>query len=71
MTQSRKGSLLEAVINVAIGAGIALVSQLIIFPSYGVNVSLSTNIKITIWFTFISVARSYLLRRAFNNWRGR
>jgi hypothetical protein len=66
MTQTRKGSLAEATVNVLIGAVVALASQLVIFPAYGVHVPLSTDLKIMAWFTVISVARSYCLRRWFN-----
>ena len=66
MTQTRKGSLAEAIVNVLIGAVVALASQMIIFPAYGVHVPLSTDLKIMAWFTIISVTRSYCLRRWFN-----
>ncbi len=69
--QSRRHSLLEACINVAIGYGVALVSQIAVFPLYGITVPLSTNLAIGAWFTVISIARSYLLRRAFNRWGSR
>ena len=67
MSQSRKGSMVEAAFNVLVGFGVALVSQLVIFPLYGVHVPLSTNLMITVWFTFISLVRSYCLRRLFNS----
>jgi len=66
MNQTRLGSLIEAVINVAIGFDVALVSQLVIFPRFGIHVSLGTNFAIGAWFTVISVARSYVVRRWFN-----
>jgi hypothetical protein len=66
--QSRVGSLIESCASTLIGFGVALLSQLVIFPLYGVHVPLSTNLAITVWFTFISVARSYCVRRFFNAW---
>ncbi len=66
MTQSRRGSMIEAFVNVMVGFGVALVSQIIIFPMHGVHVSLETDLVITLWFTVISLARSYCLRRWFN-----
>jgi hypothetical protein len=66
MSQSRKMSLVESVANVAIGYGVALGAQLAVFPLYGMQVSLSTNLQIGAWFTLISIARSYCVRRAFN-----
>lgn len=66
MSQSRRGSLVEAFANIAVGFGVALVSQLIIFPLYDVRVPFSTDLMITVWFTVISLVRSYFLRRFFN-----
>ena len=64
--QSRVGSFVEALANVAIGYGIALASQLVILPAYGVHVSMRANIEIGLWFTAVSICRSYCLRRWFN-----
>ena len=69
--QLKRHSLLESVINVAVGYGVALISQIVIFPLYGMEVSLSANIQIGVWFTVISIIRSYLLRRCFNKWTDR
>jgi hypothetical protein len=66
MSQSRLESLTESVMNVAVGYGIALASQLVIFPAYGIQITLADNIAIGAWFTVISIARSYALRRFFN-----
>jgi hypothetical protein len=64
--QSRIGSIIESVANIAVGFGVALASQMLIFPLYGVHLSLYDNAMITVWFTIISLARSYALRRIFN-----
>lgn len=66
MNQSRIGSLIETIMNTAIGFGVALLSQIVVFPMFGVHVPLSTNLGIGAWFTAISVARSYIIRRRFN-----
>ena len=68
MQQSRRVSLVESVLNVAIGYGVALLSQLLLFPVFDIHVALSTNLAIGAWFTLISVVRSYTIRRLFNNW---
>ena len=65
-SQSKLGSLYEALINILIGAVIAFLSQLLIFPMFGLHVSLSANLGIMAWFTGISVIRSYVIRRWFN-----
>ena len=66
LMQSRLQSFIEAWANVLIGYGVALTTQLIVFPLYGMTVSLSQNVQIGIIFTVVSLARSYLLRRWFN-----
>ncbi len=63
--QTRTHSLLESLTNVAIGYGVALASQLLIFPLYGIRIPLSDNVAIGLWFTVISILRSYALRRWF------
>lgn len=67
ISQTRTHSLVESVLNVLIGFGIAIASQLIIFPIYNIHVPIETNLAIGGWMTIISIIRSYLLRRAFNN----
>ena len=59
-------SLKEAFANLAIGYLIAIAAQMIVFPIYDIEVSLSQNIQIGLIFTVVSIARSYLLRRMFN-----
>lgn len=66
MSQSKKGSLLEAFINVVIGYGVAVASQIIIFPLFDIHVSLSGNLILAGSFTVVSIIRSYTLRRLFN-----
>lgn len=66
MGQTRKGSAVEAVCNVAIGYIVAVCSQVVIFPWFGIHVALSDNLVIGLWFTVISLARSYIIRRVFN-----
>lgn len=66
MAQSRTASLTEAVINVSVGYGIAVATQVLIFPLFGVHLPLGQNMAIAGVFTVISIARSYCLRRIFN-----
>lgn len=66
MQQSRLGSLIESLMNIVIGYGIALLSQLAIFPMFDIHIPLSTNLWIGVWFTLISLIRSYVIRRWFN-----
>lgn len=64
--QSRVHSFLEACANIALGYLVALGAQLLVFPLYGIHIPLSTNLWIGLWFTLVSLARSYILRRLFN-----
>ena len=57
--------MVESLTNVAIGYGVALASQLLIFPFYDIDISLQDNIAIGVWFTLISLVRSYVIRRYF------
>lgn len=66
--QSRKHSVLEAIVNVAIGYMVGLTAQLVVFPLFGVYISVASNAGIGIVFTVVSLVRSYVLRRAFNAW---
>lgn len=66
MNQSRMESLVEALVNVLIGFGVGFASQIVIFGMYGYKVTLLENLQMTVWFTFISIARSYCIRRWFN-----
>lgn len=69
MSQSRRGSLIEAVANVVIGYLVAIGSQIIIFPWFNIHVSTGDHLAISLAFTVVSLVRSYLLRRLFNRIR--
>ena len=64
--QSRRMSLVESVINVVVGFGVAVATQVIVFPWFGIHVPLTTNVIMAVPFTVISILRSYMLRRFFN-----
>lgn len=63
--QSRCMSLVEAVANVLVGYGVAVATQVLVFPLFGIAASLSENLAIGGVFTLVSIFRSYFLRRAF------
>lgn len=64
--QSRYQSFIEALLNTLIGYVVALTSQLLIFPLFGIKVSFAENLLIGGYFTIISIVRSYAIRRWFN-----
>lgn len=66
MTQKRQHSLLEVITSTVLGFIIAVVTQIVIFPLFGVNVSLNQHIFMTLIFTIISTIRAYYVRRLFN-----
>ena len=65
MKQSRIMSLVEAVANVIVGYGVAVVTQILIFPIFGLHTTLAQNLKMGAVFTVVSIARSSTLRRLF------
>jgi hypothetical protein len=66
MSQSKRGSMIETVTGTAIGYSVAVVTQVIVFPWFGLQVSTSQNLLIAAVFTIISLVRGYWVRRLFN-----
>ena len=64
--QTKKQSLIESLTNVLIGYSTAFVSQLLIFPLFSISVTIGDNLLIGLYFTLISLVRSYVVRRYFN-----
>lgn len=69
MNQSRRLSLIEATTNVAVGYALAVTTQIVAFPWFGLQVSLSDNLAIGAVFVGVSLIRSYTLRRLFERLR--
>ena len=69
MTQSRRMSLIEAVTNVILGYGLEVITQIVVFPWFRLDVSIGENLAIGAVFVGISLLRSYALRRLFEGWR--
>jgi hypothetical protein len=65
MKQSRLMSLVEAAANVAVGYGVAVITQILIFPVFGLHTTLAQNLQMGAVFTVVSIARSFGLRRLF------
>ena len=68
MQQSKLDSLIEALLSTFIGFVVSFTANLILMPMLGIPVSLSQNFILTVAFTFVSVARSYLVRRFANKY---
>ena len=69
MKQSRAMSLVEAMANVIVGYGVAVVTQILIFPVFGLHTTLAQNLTMGLLFTGISIIRSFALRRLFERIR--
>ena len=69
MNQSRTMSLVEAVANVIVGFWLAVLTQILVFPFFGLAVTLSQNLLIGCLFALTSIVRSYVLRRVFEAMR--
>ena len=59
-------SIVESLTNVAVGYGIAVSVQIAIFPLFGIEIPLRSDLLIGAIFTVVSLCRSYALRRVFN-----
>ena len=66
MTQTKLGSFIEAWVNIVIGFAINWTANMLIFPLFGFAVTGGQAFWIGVIFTFISLARSYIIRRWFN-----
>ena len=58
-------SMVEAVANVVIGYAIAVATQVVVFPIFGIHITLADDLRIGLVFLLVSLIRSYLLRRVF------
>lgn len=70
MTQSRAMSLVETLCSTFAALVVALVTQILVFPLYGIDVTLGENISLCAIFTLVSIVRGYIVRRVFN-WVGK
>ena len=71
MKQSRLMSLVESIANVLVGYGVAVATQMAVFPLFGLAVTVTENLLIGLIFTGVSIVRSYALRRGFEALRVR
>jgi hypothetical protein len=65
MSQSRLMSLIEAATNVAVGYVLAIATQIVVFPWFGIETGLGEHLAIGFAFVGVSLARGYVLRRLF------
>jgi len=66
MSQSKKQSIFESVIQTLIGLATSILVQITIYPLMGIPVSFNQNLIITAVFFIVSLVRGYIVRRLFN-----
>jgi hypothetical protein len=69
MKQSRAMSFVESLANIVVGYALAVGTQFVIFPVFGIRVGVLENLGIGLAFTAVSLVRSYALRRFFEHMR--
>lgn len=65
MKQSRAMSLVESLINIAVGFGLSLLCQAAFLPLLGVDLPFSANFAFALIMTAVSIVRQFCLRRIF------
>ena len=65
MKQSRIMSMVEAATNVIVGYVLAIATQMVVFPWFGIETGLTEHLTIGLAFVGVSLVRGYLLRRLF------
>ena len=65
MKQSRIMSMAEAAANVVVGYVLAIATQIVVFPWFGIETGLAEHLTIGVAFVGVSLARGYALRRLF------
>lgn len=64
--QSKTASFAESITQTMIGYALATATQAIVFPLYGLKVTLFQNMQMGLIFMAVSIARGYVVRRWFN-----
>lgn len=67
MNQTKTTSLIETLLNTAIGFAVSFLSWPIAAALTGINYTHSQHWAVVAFFTAISIARGYTIRRFFNN----
>jgi hypothetical protein len=66
MIQSKKHSAFESIANVVVGYLVSFAANMTILPLFGFTLSVSDGAWIGVFYTIVSLFRSYILRRIFN-----
>lgn len=69
MSQSRTGSIIETIVNTAIGWLVNFCANFVVLPLFGYHITVRDNIAIGVIYTLISIVRGFVIRRVFNRFR--
>lgn len=58
-------SLVESIANVIVGYVLAILTQIVVFPWFGIKTGFTEHLTIGLTFVGVSLLRGYLLRRLF------
>lgn len=64
--QSRKHSIFEVITNYVIGFVVAIMAQTFFLDTRGVEMQAQHQVELVLFMTFVSIVRSYVIRRYFN-----
>lgn len=64
--QTRLESFIEANVNTFVGFLVSWITAYFVLPLFGMKKSVVSSFEITVIFTFLSIARNYIIRRIFN-----
>ena len=66
--QSKIESLIESIINTSLGFLVALITQILIYPIFDIDVTMGDQALLALIFTVVSLVRGYIVRRYFNTY---
>ena len=66
--QSKLESLIESAINTALGFLVAMVTQILTYPLFDIDVTMGDQALLALIFTAVSLVRGYIVRRYFNTY---
>ena len=66
--QSKIESLIESIINTSLGFLVALITQILIYPLFDIDVTMGDQSLLALIFTAVSLVRGYIVRRYFNTY---
>lgn len=66
--QTRLESFIESAINTGLGFLVAMVTQILIYPLFDIDVTIGDQALLALIFTSVSLVRGYVVRRYFNTY---